>query len=72
MDYEHATRIRTLLFAVRSSAQRVGPFHAAWDMIWDGEALLTGRKRQIPWTPAAWIGEAQRMLLPGQEEGRPT
>lgn len=41
---EKFERIRALIPLARAKAEPIGPLHAAWDDIFDGEALLLGRE----------------------------
>jgi len=45
MDHRQFVRAVEILRAV---AQRTGPQHASWDVIFDAEAMLAGRETVMP------------------------
>jgi hypothetical protein len=60
-------RIRGALPRVRTIAARVGPLHAAWDAIFDGEAILEGRPTLLRGTAedvARMVADALARQLP--------
>jgi len=61
--FGNKNRITLLVRKMREIASPVGPMHAWWDMIFDGETLLKGGRPILNWTEEDWIKEAEGNLF---------
>jgi hypothetical protein len=43
--------LRAGIRKVRPVAQKAGPLHGLWDVIFDAEALLEGKRTLLSWSP---------------------
>jgi len=54
--------ITDLINCMRKVAAKVGSMHSWWDIIFDMEAFLEGRRTVLSFTAKGWIEYAQRVI----------
>jgi len=62
MTEEQRAELTRLVAELRKVAQPVGPIHSWWDLIFDVEAVLKGRRSILTQTPEKWIADCRTYL----------